>query len=64
MALIILTVGTFWYLRWRKQGGGNQVSEYDKGQLASSVLGPAGAPLPYYVSPFTLVANLRDASFL
>ena len=68
MSLLILTLGAFWYLRWRKKDGGNQVSEDDKGQSVPSALCPARTTLPYYTYyvshsrsfvPFAWVANLR-----
>lgn len=52
MSLVIIVVGAFWYLRWRKRRGGNPVSEYDlKGQPMSPFLSPAKTSFPYYVSP-------------
>lgn len=72
VSLAILAAGVFWYLRWRKQPGGNRVSEYnehDKGQPMSPFLSSAGATLAYYVSPLDLpapsvwVANLRGTSY-
>jgi len=67
VSLAILVVGAFWYLRRRKRGGGNPVSEYEKGQPMLPSLSPAAAPLPSYVSSprffVPSLSDLRGASF-
>jgi len=67
VALAILAVCVFWYLRWRKQGGENRMSgyeEHDKGQPMSPSLNPAKTTLPYYVSPLCfVVSSPRVADF-
>ena len=69
MSLVILAIGAFWYLRWRKRGGGNPASDYEKGQPMSPFLSPAKTPLSYYVSPLyfsvppAYVVDLHGTSF-
>lgn len=70
MALVVLTLWVFWYVRRRKQGRGNEeVLEYDKGQPVSSAPNPARRTQPYYVSRFPLLScgdysNFYGASFV
>ena len=68
MLLVVLAVGAFWYLKWRKRGRGNrEISEFGDGEQVPPVLNTVKTALPYYVSPlyffvpFIWVANLHRA---